>query len=443
MKTAKANDLFEMRPSLLHLCWSGEGVELAAWDAAGRRLRGDEGSHNKTAGEIRPAAFPDWLRRWGAERGACRMIWTVLKEPLPLIDRGKAREPGCLYEKGNPGRRIILPEWMRRCWEALPLRLHPTAVLSGVRLLEASLREWEPLRQPGEGFYFTLQDRVFLFASGEEEQLFLRLARREQSEDGRDAVFAEGWFRQTNFLYRERKGCPLRRLLLPGPKPEDLATGLPSEMEVCWNTGPPDWPDQPQSGPEETALAFLHEQARLRWTAEAVRLRTPTLDNSVARRMRDGGLKAGAALFLLGWVLAVVSACHHAEGPGRETELALALEKEKLRWKDNHAWDHAVREREAAGEAPFRTVGAVIHTHPREVQLRRIHLEEAAEPGLLHFFMEGNYKGENASERFRKWMRDLRASGPVDSVRNLRFYREKEGLRFAMEGSATAKEVRP
>lgn len=440
MSKETAKGLFGERPHFLHLCWMEGTVAMAAWNAGGRRLPADSRATVRGHTEATAARVAEWLDEAGAGRGGTRMVWSVVKEPLPAISAKAKREPGCLYEKGEAGRRLILADWVRRCWDGLPARHHPAAVLSAVRLLEEELRDWEPMRQRGEGFYFTLGERAFLFAGGDDGP-FLRLGRKEQSEDGEVAVFAEGWLRQANFLYCERKGSPLRRLLLAQSPPDNLGTGLPEGMDAVWEVRPPGWPQEEGTG-EGASLTFLHETARLRWTDPAIRTAAPSLARAAARHSRDAGLKAGAAIFLCGWILAAVSACRHAEAPSAETAMAEAFQAEHLRWQANYERARETRRRTELAEAPFLTVGSVLRTRPREVGLERIRLQRTDDLDRLRFVMKGNYKGREASVEFREWMHALRREGPVETVHNLHFtHAEEDRLRFTMEGSLNVKEV--
>ena len=122
--------------------------------------------------------------------------------------------------------------------------------------------------------------------------------------------------------------------------------------------------------------------------------------------------------------------------------MAEAFHAEKIRWKEQHARSLATRRRTEQAEAPFLTVGSVLRTRPRQVDLERIRLRRTEEKEGLRFVMKGNYKGREASEKFRAWMHALRIEGPVETVTNLRFSQTAEDkLGFVMEGSLHPKEV--
>lgn len=399
------------------------GVSCVVWEPPHGRRRVVRRTAVLKAASCTGTALEDLLDGLlKAERvpGRARIRWIILKECFPPAEGAS----------GTVG----YPEWMRDCWNDLPIGYLPAEVVSGTGAVIPELLEWPAFSETGSGFFMEITGRALFLGHGGGRS-FIRVSRRDLRAGGMESALNLEWLLQSRVLFNNRTGSELRHVLMPDSPP--MRGNGPDELPFDLSTGmrPPAWPVD-DDHPLGASLLFFHACAANDRNCRGPGLEIPLLRGRVRRRVWTQRLQIAVCLVLAGWVFLLLGACRNSGGGGLPAPMGgtdASGQRERLvRLKAALAGQ---RELQTARTHPLRVIGEVAKTMPGRVRVQRIHYKPAGvstgrkEPLVV----EGTCPADGAPAVLEKWIHDLEGCDRVGEVENLRLDRDGSEISFILK----------
>jgi hypothetical protein len=409
------------------VCWIEEGVSFACWAPRAGRVRLCRKSLFLEASSVTAQTYRASLATVSATDGKedCRVRWLILKEAFP--------HAGSILE-GEGETLSGLPDWIERCWQHLAVKEIPKRIISGMKAMEKELSAWPDYTQSGTGFCLQVGQRILFLGQGN-GMAFHRISRKGLAGRSGQPFVSREWLLQTRLLFTNRTGAPLRRIHIPEGRECLLSWEGSEPFEIIPGLKPPAWVST-RNCDKEDGIIFLHLslfrglQDPNCWTAFA----------KLKKRRRahdwDKHLRIGSCLLVGGWGFLLLGACRHtvieaADGIVDKEIRSFRTEIQgyEQRWRSQ-------RQGETLRKQPYRLIGTVADSTPEGVELNRIRIEKSrsGKSGTYELSVEGDFHGNEPTNEFRKWVELLKRETPLEKVENLRFDRDKECIRFSLQG---------
>ena len=405
------------------MCWMDEGLSLASWERQVDGRRTVLGTSFIEAIHVSGRSYREGLEELTGERAGSRIDvrWIVLCESFP----NTAGERDCLP---------ALPGWVTRCWDSLEFREIPSIILSGRRSLETALENWAEYSGSGTGICLQVGGRILLIAHGNGVQ-FHRLSRKGLVNGIEKSYVSREWLFQSRLLFRNCTGAALLRILIPEGRECSFSFESEQPLEIIPGIHPPGWTRLANDDLDD-GLQFLHYGAMHGGAVRESRISFPILQKRRRAQKWDHRLKAITCLLLGGWAFLLMGACQHAAPSSADGPLpaeAIALKSEMAGY--DAIW-RKTRKLELERKKPYHLVGTIAQSKPREVEVKRIHIERMKESGHPGYSLElaGAFDGEDSTGVFRDWLDDLRERIGLHEIRDLRFDRNDRRIQFFMHG---------
>lgn len=404
--------------------WTDEGVAFASWK------HGDDGTlENRTtrfleAALVTPGSYRQTIEvlTVGATVTRQAIHWIVLAESYPH----KGSDEACVP---------VLPGWVTRCWDGLGIHEIPAIVQSGRPLLEQALSGWTEGNQSGSGVCLRIGERILFLGQGNGIR-FSRLSRKGLADRARENYVSREWLLQTRLLFRNRTGSALRRVWIPRGTQCHLSWQNEPVLEIIPGLKPPSWISFAEEGMND-GLAFMHLSALCGPAKADCRMQIPALQRRRRGQAWDRRLKTAACLLIGGWGFLLLGACRHGGEalPEEDMDGTLSAFRSEIRAYETR-WQ-GIQSYEEGRKAPYRLVGLIAGSKPEAVEIRKIHMERTGrgEESGISFEFEGVFDGDESSAGFREWVESLQDGRGLKDIRNLRFDRSEERIRFSLQGT--------